>query len=704
VQPIFGRDRDIAEVRALVSQHPLVTITGVGGIGKTRLAQSAAVAIAHDANAPFVDGAWWVELAPIVDGALVASAAARAIGVTLASGRPAHEALAEALSLQKALLVLDNCERVADDVAALVEAVLASAPGINILVTSQEVLKAGAEHVYRLGPLADAALDLLVDRVRAVSPQFTLGDDDARNAAHEICRRLDGIPLAIELAAARVPLLGLDGVRARLDERFSLLTAGARIALRRHQTLRATLEWSHGLLDTDEQAVFRRLGVFAGGFALEAAQSVASDSHIDGWTAIDHLGALVDKSLVLVEGEATPRYRMLETTRAYALERLGESGETESTLRRHAEAMLHFGLVFDAQRTRWAATPASAREIGAELDNVRAAMEWCAKSPAGRDLALPLAGASHRIWWAAGLLREGLDRCLAVRDEAGRAASKQDAARYWMTVAQLGQYATRREAYEAALNAARLLRELGARDLLHEVLACAAFLAQRFGSAEDMRAQIDEAASLQHEGMAPRQFGTLELSRFAYHMRLGRFEDALACARRQVEHARAGGQPSAPYIATTQVVTALLELGRLDDAVAVGQEAIARLCEIGSDNIAGHLYVHMASALLLQGRVDEGADLLERAYTRLVREGDEQRVVMPLAAVCAKRGRVEDAARILGYEDAHDDGMRVDGRHRVFALHSRLEQAIAALPRAGELRALGAVMTASEVFALGFRR
>ena len=164
----------------------------------------------------------------------------------------------------------------------------------------------------------------------------------------EICRRLDGIPLAIELAAARVPLLGVEGLRARLDERFNLLTGGARVVLRRHQTLRATLEWSHALLTPEEQKVFRRLGVFAGGFTLEAAQHVASDASIDAWTALDHLGALVDKSLVLAEGDPIPRYRMLETTRAYALERLAEAGETQAVLRRHAEAMLDVLVPFEA--------------------------------------------------------------------------------------------------------------------------------------------------------------------------------------------------------------------------------------------------------------------------------------------------------------------------------------------------------------------
>ena len=228
----------------------------------------------------------------------------------------------------------------------------------------------------------------------------------------EICRRLDGIPLAIELAAARLPLLGVEGLRARLHERFNLLTGGARVVLRRHQTLRATLEWSHALLTPDEQTVFRRLGVFAGGFTLEAAQHVASDERIDPWTTLDHLGALVDKSLVLAEGDPIPRYRMLETTRAYALERLAEAGEMQATLRRHAHAMLALLEPFEEYEWRWRASGGTEPAAKAELDNLRAALEWADTAGEG-PLAVALAGVSYSVWWSSSMLAEGLARCLA---------------------------------------------------------------------------------------------------------------------------------------------------------------------------------------------------------------------------------------------------------------------------------------------------
>ncbi|MBP1621834.1 MAG: hypothetical protein H6Q02_2601 [Acidobacteria bacterium] len=282
--PMVGRERDLDELHELVRRHSLVSIVGAGGIGKTRLAQALAAAVA----ASFPHGAWMVELAALADPALVGSAVAR--------------------------------------------------PDVRVLVTSQEPLKLVDEQVYRLATLAVppadtdaagryAAVELFVAAARAADPRFTLGQRNAA-AVVDICRHLDGIPLALQLAAARVPLLGIEGLRARLGERFHVLTGGARTVLRRHQTLRGALEWSHGLLTAEEQAVFRRLGVFAGGFTLEAAQAVAADDTVSRWAVLEHLGALVDKSLVVAEGEEVPRYRLLETTRAFALERLGEAGET----------------------------------------------------------------------------------------------------------------------------------------------------------------------------------------------------------------------------------------------------------------------------------------------------------------------------------------------------------------------------------------
>ena len=265
-------------------------------------------------------------------------------------------------AIKSPLVLLDNAEHLLDGVAAFVTSVAAgSRTRRAFLVTSQEPLRVDDEHVFRPEPLslptgddperiaASGAVALFVARAQAADRRFELCAENQTVVA-DICRRLDGIPLAIELAAARVPLLGIDGLRDKLDQRFHVLTKGRRASLRRHQTLRAALEWSHHLLAPAEQVVLRRLSVFAGGFTLEAAQQVAEDEQgIDRWDVLEHLGALVEKSLVVAEGDVIPRYRMLETTRLFALERLIESGESEHARRRHRDHYL--ALAEDCERS-----------------------------------------------------------------------------------------------------------------------------------------------------------------------------------------------------------------------------------------------------------------------------------------------------------------------------------------------------------------
>src|SRR5258706_6331728 len=325
---LYGRSEDVAAVRDLIRHHALVTVVGSAGIGKTRLAQ----AVAHELQDAFAGGVRLVELAPLADSDLVGATVARALGIAVGDPHTALDLTVQALASQRLLLVLDNCEHLLEAVDRVVAALRKGAPRVHVLATSQELLRHPDEHVYRLGALAlpvevtaarareAGAIELFAARVQALEPRFMVSDANVA-AVVDICRRLDGIPLAIELAAARVPLLGVDGVRERLDERFRLLTAGSRLALRRHQTLRAALEWSYGLLSEPEQRIFDGLGVFAGGFSLESAQRLGTDAEIDEWAVLDHLGALIDKSLVIADG-GSARYRMLETTRAFALERL----------------------------------------------------------------------------------------------------------------------------------------------------------------------------------------------------------------------------------------------------------------------------------------------------------------------------------------------------------------------------------------------
>lgn len=375
---VLGRDVDFAALERLLQQHRLVTLVGAGGIGKTTLA----LAAAHALQPQEPDGAAWVDLAPLADPALLVSTVARGLGIAAAGANPLA-ALVKALSQRRMLLVLDNAEHLLDAVAALVQAVLAGAPGVHVLVTSQAALNVGGERLFRLGALAApelgtpveealgyGAVALFVDQAQAADRHFRLTEDKLP-AVIDLCTRLDGVALAIKLAAARLPLFGLQGLQARLSERFRLLGHGPRSAPSRQQTLRAALDWSHGLLTPHEQIVFRRLGVFAAGFPLDLAAKTACDETHDEWAVIEALGGLVDRSLVMLEAGDDGRYRLLESARDYALGKLADAGELPATHERAARVLRqHFPERAEAEPQ----TLARHLEQGACL--LEAAQEW----------------------------------------------------------------------------------------------------------------------------------------------------------------------------------------------------------------------------------------------------------------------------------------------------------------------------------------
>jgi predicted ATPase/DNA-binding winged helix-turn-helix (wHTH) protein len=416
---LFGRAADADSVRDLLERNRLVSLIGAGGIGKTALA----LEVAHRCVGQYADGVWLVELATLTAADLVASAIAAAFNVRLPSTTTAQVGLIEAFRYRSVLLVLDNCEHLIDSVVATTAALLAACPGVRVLATSQEILHLPEEQAYRLDPLTTpaagdtrdamlfSAVELFAHRVKSIDRSFAITADNAP-AVIEICKRLDGIALAIEMAAARVPLLGVEGVRNRLDERFRLLSAGNRVALRRHQTLRAALEWSHSHLSAAERVVFRRVGIFAGGFALHALAGVVADAELDEWEVIERLGSLVDKSLIVVEGGPAPRYRMLETTRAYALEQLADAGETAALERLHARwiARLCEDLLEVTPMPRaidWGSW------FAPELENVRAALDHVFARGGDVHLGIKLAGCAAPLFirrhaWAEGVARQDI--------------------------------------------------------------------------------------------------------------------------------------------------------------------------------------------------------------------------------------------------------------------------------------------------------
>src|SRR5277367_6252041 len=385
-----GRDAQMAQVRELLSESRLLTLTGAGGAGKTRLA----IQLAAQLTGEFIDGVWYVDLAPITDPEVVPITVARALGLPDQPGRSTMDTLTRFVADHQMLIVLDNCEHLLDASAALVNVLLAAAAGLTLLTTSREPIG-----------VADEALELFTDRARRARPDFALSDDNAATVG-EICSRLDGLPLAIELAAARVRALSLVEILDSLHDRFRLLTGGARTAVRRQQTLRASVDWSHALLTEPERVLFRRLAAFMGGFDLDAAQAVAGSGEVERYQVLDQLSLLVDKSLVVADdSRGRTRYRLLETVRQYAQEKLGESGEADAVRTRHRDYYTALAALLDA--------PAGSNyeqrieQADIEIDNLRAAFSW-SRENSEIELALALASSLQPLWLARARPREGL--------------------------------------------------------------------------------------------------------------------------------------------------------------------------------------------------------------------------------------------------------------------------------------------------------
>jgi len=413
-----GRERDLEDLKLHLLEHRLITLVGAGGVGKTRLA----VQLGAEVLDRFPDGVWISDLAPIADAELVSSVVAKALGVSQAQVRLTDESITHSLKGRQLLLVLDNCEHVVETAAALADAIHCHCPDVRILVTSRQALGVHGEKVVRLDSLAvpdklaniqpTAALEfgavaLFTDRASLVDQSFRLGGDNARTVS-DICRRLDGIPLAIELAAARVNVMSIPNLALRLDERFKVLTGGSRTALPRQKTLTALFDWSYDLLTPDERVLFNRLSIFAGSFTEDAAASVCAEDGAESADVLDLIGSLADKSLMVVDKSGNQeRYRMLESTRQYALGKLAAGGEYERLARRYANYYCNFARQPERGLSAIPLSEWLAR-IEPELENLRATMDWTLVK--GQEVALGafLAGALEMFWWHGGLEAEGL--------------------------------------------------------------------------------------------------------------------------------------------------------------------------------------------------------------------------------------------------------------------------------------------------------
>jgi predicted ATPase/class 3 adenylate cyclase/DNA-binding CsgD family transcriptional regulator len=492
-----GRHAELDGLREALAANRLVTLTGAGGAGKTRLA----VEIAARSAPEFGDGVCYVDLAPITDPNVVPVTVARALSLPDQPGRSTLDTVLRFVRDRHMLVVLDNCEHLLDACAELVVALLGGAPELTLVATSREPIGVPGEATWRVPSLsvADEAIELFADRARLAQPGFAMTDDNAATVA-EICVRLDGMPLAIELAAARVRALSVAEILDSLHDRFRLLTGGARTAVRRQQTLRASVDWSHALLTETERILFRRLAVFLGGFDLKAAQAVTGADGLARYQVLDQLTLLVDKSLVVAdESWGRTRYRLLETVRQYALEKLGESGEADAVRSRQRDHYTAMTALLDApagsnheQRIEQAET---------EIDNLRAAFAWSRENTA-THLAMQLASSLQPLWVTRGRIREGLawfDAALADLDAQRPEVSAAVHARALADKAFLDAYLGS-DSVDQAEQALGIARDVDDPALLARTLTACGFTASLGYHVEVARACFAEAIGLARAG------------------------------------------------------------------------------------------------------------------------------------------------------------------------------------------------------------
>jgi len=655
VTSLVGREEELAAVRGLLGTTRLLTLTGSGGAGKTRLA----LQVGADVLDEYADGVWLVELAAVTDERLVPQVAATALGLREEPGRPIVETLLDAVRAKRLLLILDNCEHLVRASGELAERIIGSCPDVRVLATSREVLGAAGEVTWRVPSLAlpptgeglaprvetvsqYAAVRLFIERAESVLPGFAVTNDSAPAVA-EICWRLDGIPLAIELAAARVNVLSTEQILARLDDRFRLLTGGRRTALPRQQTLRAAVDWSYALLTAEERVLFRRVSVFAGGFTLEAAEQVCSGGAVLDPAVLDLLASLVRKSLVAADVGGGTRYRLLETLRAYGREKLMEAGDFEDTSRRHWAAYMAL-----AQRARLMLSgveePAWLARLDADHGNLREALSWAVRSdPAS---APQLAASLVRFWdvrchWTEG--EEWLLRCLNSSTECAPELRAE-------ALAGAGLLAYRRGAFEVAetlsAEALPLATDAGACMSAANALNTLAMVAQR-------RGDYPRARSLHEEGLAARRRAgdLVGVGRTVGNIGLlaeeqGDDETARRCYEESLAIARELGDRSAEASASNNLAGVLRRRGDTETSRSFQARSLELLRELGDRKGEGAVLCNMGLLAENEGDLAEARALYEQSLAVLSGIGAQRDVAISLrnlAGVVQEQGDLAHA-------------------------------------------------------------
>ena len=656
---LIGRDDELAALRELLRTQRLVTVAGGGGFGKTLLVQH----LLHAEREARPEGTAWVDLAALAGAAPLVATVAVSLGLPPAQAAGVS-ALADALASRRLLLALDDCDARAAEVATFVRSLLEQAPALVIVLTAQRSLRIEGEQVFRIGALAlpppgasvEAALEhgavaLFVERARALDQRFVL---DAQNldAVVSICRHLDGHALAIELAAARVPLMGAQRLAASLDQRLELLTQGQRGAPARHHSLRAMLAWSHQLLAPVEQCVFRRLALFRGGVSLELAQATAADGTLDEWQVLDALDALVDRSLVTVSSHDPPRYRLLESAQVLAQECLSASGESQHVERRFAQAVCaRLVSLSDASREGRLEGADLMTQIAPDLDNARAAMAWALRHDAllAVTLATPL---SNGLGW--NHYDEGLqmfEASAALLDEARQPAPIR--LRWMIGAAAYLNLMWPERALPWARKAAELARAIGDRQRLARALGVIASAPAAAAAPEEQAAAVAEMCALDQAGWPPVIRLQIADAESRYATRLGDLTRAEAALRRHIELAHPATHAVSRATALTNLANLLLQRGDAAGAAELARQLEQQWRSSPDQRRLALARLALCLALLVAGDAAQARAAAERGWPTAA-SCQLQAMWLPLLAeLSVQEGRPAAAARLLGRSAAH---------------------------------------------------
>jgi predicted ATPase len=659
---LLGRSGDLATLGALVDGHALVTVTGAGGIGKSLLVQH----LLDSRRRAHRHGVCWVELASVADAAALPATVAEALGVRLGGGDPSA-ALALALGPLDLVLALDNAEHLRDGVGRLTALLIDAAPALKVVVTSQVRLGLAGERELRLPTLdlpppgagvdhalASGAVALFVDRAQAADARFALTDANLASVV-SVCHAVDGLPLAIELAAARAPMLGIHGLASSMGDRLRLLTRNRnRAAPARQQTLRATLEWSHGFLDETEQAVFRRLAVVVGSCSLQMAQQIAADEErIDAWAVLDALDVLVDRSLVAVlsgDDDASPRYRLLESPKAFALERLTAEGEVEATQLRPAHAVSSlFAEAWDAYMSG-TNTTGFQRYLAPDCDNARAALAW-EHCPA--SLRLQISAILPRVLPRT-LIGERLahaDTCTALLDAEPSPHLRMLG---WLSIAGTWLHTRRRQRSRAAAEHALALareheRSTGDRRYLYAALGFLGYAIAYNNELDAASAALAEMRTLEGPATVPRHLMLREDIEAMLARLHGDHAARLRLARERLARVHDATDET---IGMTNLIDAELAAGDARSAVTTGRALVAKLAAGRDEFHLAAARINLCAALLALDAVAEARPVAEAGWTQARRFKLQWAWADYLALLAALEQRGAAAARLCGYSNA----------------------------------------------------